>query len=171
MANSPKRLAWDSSAWISYIQQEKVVLKDGSPEDRGSMCRPVLQAAEKGDVEIVVSSVALVEVICKNKDASINDQKVRDYFDNDYILLVSADKDVCDLARRLMLAGHAGLRPADAIHVATACISNADELHTFDDKLLDLDSRTDRKDGTRLRIRKPRLPAPPAPLLEAIESA
>ena len=75
------------------------------------MCRPVLQAAEKGTVEIVVSSIALVEVICKNKDASIDDQKVRDYFDNDYILLVSADKDVCDLARRLMLAGHAGLRP------------------------------------------------------------
>lgn len=171
MANSPKRLAWDSCAWISYIQQEKVVLKDGSPEDRGAMCRPVLQAAEKGDVEIVVSSVALVEVICKNKDASIDDQKIRNYFDNDYILLVSADKDVCDLARQLMLAGHAGLRPADAIHVATACISNADELHTFDDKLLGLNSRIDRKDGTRLRIRKPRLPAPPAPLLEAIEDA
>mgnify|MGYP000730050406 CR=1 FL=1 len=153
MANSPKRLTWDSCAWISYIQQEKVVLKDGSPEDRGAMCRPVLQAAENGDVEIVVSSVALVEVICKN------------------ILLVSADKDVCDLARQLMLAGHAGLRPADAIHVATACISNADELHTFDEKLLALDSKTDRKDGTRLRIRKPRLPAPPAPLLEAIEGA
>ena len=135
------------------------------------MCRPVLQAAEKGTVEIVVSSIALVEVICKNKDASIDDQKVRDYFDNDYILLVSADKDVCDLARRLILAGHAGLRPADAIHVATACISNADELHTFDGKLLDLNSRTDRKDGTHLRIRKPRLPAPPAPLLEGIEGA
>ena len=66
MANTPKRLAWDSCAWISHIQQEKVVLKDGSPEDRGAMCRPVLQAAEKGDFEIVVSSVALVEVICKN---------------------------------------------------------------------------------------------------------
>ncbi len=171
MANSPKRLAWDSCAWISYIQQEEVVLKDGSTEDRGVMCRPVLQAAEKGDVEIVVSSVALVEVICKNKDVSIDDQKVRDYFDNDYILLVSADKDVCDLARELMLAGHAGLRPADAIHVATACISNADELHTFDGKLLDLDSGIDRKDGTRLRIRKPRLPASPAPLLEVIEDA
>ena len=153
------------------FNRKKSSIKDGSPEDRGAMCRPVLQAAEKGDVEIVVSSVALVEVICKNKDASIDDQKVRDYFDNDYILLVSADKDVCDLARQLMLAGHAGLRPADAIHVATACISNADELHTFDGKLLDLDSRTDRKDGTRLRIRKPRLPAPPAPLLEAIEDA
>ena len=153
------------------FNRKKSSIKDGSPEDRGAMCRPVLQAAEKGDVEIVVSSVALVEVICKNKDASIDDQKVRDYFDNDYILLVSADKDVCDLARQLMLAGHAGLRPADAIHVATACISNADELHTFDDKLLGLNSRIDRKDGTRLRIRKPRLSAPPAPLLEAIEDA
>ena len=151
------------------FNRKKSSIKDGSPEDRGAMCRPVLQAAEKGDVEIVVSSVALVEVICKNKDASIDDQKVRDYFDNDYILLVSADKDVCDLARQLMLAGHAGLRPADAIHVATACIANADELHTFDEKLLALDSGIDRKDGTRLRVRKPRLPAPPAPLLEAIE--
>lgn len=136
-----------------------------------ALCRPVLQAAEKGNVEIVASSVALVEVICKDKDASIDDQRVRDYFDNDYIFLVSADKDVCDLARQLMLAGHAGLRAADAIHVATACISNAEELHTFDDNLLALDLKIDRKDGTRLHIRKPRLPAPPAPLLEPIEGA
>lgn len=170
MANSPKRLAWDSCIWISYIQEEAVVLPNGATENRATMCRDVLQAAEKGTVEIVVSAIALVEVIGRNKTAGFDDQKVRDFFDNDYILLVSADKDVSDFARKLMLAGHPKLRPADAIHVATACIADADELHTFDAALLALDGKIDRKDGTRLRIRKPKVPAPPAPLLDAMEN-
>ena len=68
-----------------------------------------------------------------------------------------------------MLAGHAGLKPLDAIHVATACIANADELHTFDDRLLALDGKIDKVDGTRPVIKKPAVPAPPAPLLDEIE--
>jgi predicted nucleic acid-binding protein len=168
MASSPKRIAWDSCAWISHIQQEKVFNDGKLVEDRGAMCRPVLAAAEEGKLEIVVSSISLVEVICKNKDKT-EDQKVRDYFDNDYILLVSTDKEVGDRARQLMLAGHPGLKPADAIHIATAAISNADELHTFDAKLLLLTGKIDKLDGTRLKIRKPAVPAPPAPLLERIE--
>jgi hypothetical protein len=68
-----------------------------------------------------------------------------------------------------MLAGHSGLKPPDAIHLATACVANADELHTFDDRLLALDGAIDRSDGTRLVIKKPAVPAPPAPLLDEIE--
>jgi predicted nucleic acid-binding protein len=161
MATSPKRLAWDSCAWIAHIQEEKL-----PSEDRGAMCRAVISAAEKGLTEIVVSAFALTEVLCKNRAAGIDDGKVRDFFDNDYILLVAADKYVCDIARALMLAGHAGLKPPDAVHIATAIISNADEFHTFDAKLLALDAVIDKMDSTKLKIRKPTLPAAPAPLLD-----
>jgi predicted nucleic acid-binding protein len=133
------------------------------------MCRPVLTAAEKGAIEIVVSALCLVEVLCKNRDAGIDDQKVRDYFDNAYILLVSVDKLVGDRARRLMLDGHPKLKPPDAIHLATAAIANAAELHTFDDRLLGLDNKIDKLDGTRLIIKKPAVPSTPAPLLEGLE--
>jgi predicted nucleic acid-binding protein len=170
VASSPKRIAWDSCAWIAHIQQEKI--RDGSGkivEDRGALCRPVLQAAETGALEIVVSAISLAEVICRNRAAGIDDQKVRDYFDNDYILLVAADKQVGDCARQLMLAGHPRLKPADAIHLATAIVAGAEELHTFDDILLALSGKISRLDGVPLTIRKPTVPAPPAPLLEELE--
>jgi hypothetical protein len=69
----------------------------------------------------------------------------------------------------LLLAGHPGLKPPDAIHLATACIANVGEFHTFDDRLLALDGVIDRLDGTRLIIKKPAVPAPPAPILDEIE--
>jgi predicted nucleic acid-binding protein len=171
MASFPRRVAWDACAWIAHIQGEKILGSDGKTvvEDRGAMCRPVLGAAEKGAIEIVVSALCLVEVLCKNKDAGIDDQRVRDYFDNVYILIVSVDKQVGDRARRLMLDGHSKLKPPDAIHLATAAIANATELHTFDDRLLVLDNKIDKLDGTRSIIRKPALPSSPAPLLEALE--
>jgi hypothetical protein len=68
-----------------------------------------------------------------------------------------------------MLASHPGLKPPDAIHLGTACVANVDEFHTFDDRLLALDGMIDRSDGTRLIIKKPSVPAPPAPLLDEIE--
>ena len=168
MATSPSRVAWDSCTWIAHIQRERIFGRDGKTvtEDRGAMCRP---AAERGIIEIVVSAIALVEVLARNRTSGIDDQRVRDFLDNDYILLVNVDKHLGDFARRLMLAGHSGLKPPDAIHLATACIANVDEFHTFDDRLLALDGVIDRLDGTRLVIRKPAVPTPPAPLLDEIE--
>ncbi len=62
MATSPKRIAWDACSWIAHIQKEKILGADGKTvaEDRGAMCRPVLNAAERGILEIVVSALSLV---------------------------------------------------------------------------------------------------------------
>jgi predicted nucleic acid-binding protein len=171
MATSPSRVAWDACTWIAHIQRERIVGPDGKTviEDRGAMCRPVLDAAERGVIEIVVSAIALVEVLARNRTSEIDDQRIRDFFDNDYILLVNVDKHLGEFARRLMLAGHPGLKPPDAIHLATACVANVDEFHTFDDTLLALDGVIDRSDGTRLLIKRPAVPAPPVPLLDEIE--
>jgi hypothetical protein len=55
----------------------------------------VLDAAERGIIEIVVSAIALVEVLARNRTSGIDDQRVRDFFfDNDYILLVNVDKQL-----------------------------------------------------------------------------
>ena len=50
MATSPSRVAWDSCTWIAHIQRERILGPDGKTviEDRGAMCRPVLDAAERG---------------------------------------------------------------------------------------------------------------------------
>jgi hypothetical protein len=54
------------------------------------------RAAERGVIEIVVSAIALVEVLARNRTSGIDDQRVRDFFDNDYILLVNVDKTLHD---------------------------------------------------------------------------
>ena len=65
MATSPSRVAWDSCTWIAHIQRERILGPDRKTviEDRGAMCRPVLDAAERGVIEIIVSAIALVEVL------------------------------------------------------------------------------------------------------------
>jgi hypothetical protein len=69
MATSRSRVAWDSCAWIAHIQRERIFGSNGKTvvEDRGSICRPVLEAAERGIVEIVVSALCLVEVLARNR--------------------------------------------------------------------------------------------------------
>ena len=62
-------------------------------------------------IALFVSAIALVEVLARKRTSGIDDQRVRDFFDNDYILLVNVDKHLGDFARRLMLAGHPGLKP------------------------------------------------------------
>jgi hypothetical protein len=94
MATSPSQVAWDSCTWIAHVQGERILGPDGKTvvEDRGAICRPVLDAAERGVIEIVVSAIALVEVLARDRTSGIDDQRVRDFFDNDYILLVNVDK-------------------------------------------------------------------------------
>jgi hypothetical protein len=68
-----------------------------------------------------------------------------------------------------MTSGHSGLKPPDAVHIATACISGVDEMHTFDDRLLGMDGIIDKSDGTKLKICKPDAGGPPAPLLDTLK--
>jgi hypothetical protein len=98
MATSPSRVAWDSCTWIAHIQLERILGADGKTaiEDRGAMCRPVLDAAERGVIEIVISAIALVEILARDRTSGIEDQRVREFFDNDYILLVNVDKQFGD---------------------------------------------------------------------------
>lgn len=165
MAASPKRVVWDACAWIALIQKEKIFRDDILIEDRYASCRSVIDAAAKGKFEIVTSGLCLVEV-CKNPGVKAEgDDKIADFFDQDYILMVSVDKYVGTHARRLMMKGYPKLKPADATHLATAVVSNADEMHTFDVDLLNLDGIIPKLDGTVLHICKPNL-GPPPPLLE-----
>jgi hypothetical protein len=69
MASFPKRVYWDACTWIALIQKEKI--RDDKTgrlvEDREQMCRDVIEAAKKGKIEIVSSTLCLAEV-CKHPD-------------------------------------------------------------------------------------------------------
>lgn len=163
MATSPRRVCWDACVWIALIQGERIV--EGGV-DRVTRCKAVIEQAKKAKIEIAMSALCLAEV-CRNKDIKDADpQKIADFFEQDYLLLVNVDKDVGERARQLMMAGIPKLKPADACHLATAATTpNVVELHTFDEKLLNLNGSISKADGTPLRICWPDVGEPPPPLL------
>lgn len=165
MASPLRRVCWDACIWIAMIQKEKIMEGRKLIEDRHALCRSVIDQAAKGTTEIAISGLCLVEV-CKSPGVvATGPDLVAAYFQHDYVLLVPVDSVVGARGRALMLAG-LGLKPPDAIHLATALIANADEMHTFDDKLLGLDAKLFKADGTALKICKPGHGGPPLPLLD-----
>ena len=166
MANSPRRVYWDACTWIALIQREKIAV-GGS--DRDTLCRTVIAEAKKDRIEILTSTLSLVEV-CKDPALRTSkEDQIGAYFENDYILLMNLDRLVGEHARQLMTAGHAGLKPPDAVHVASAVLGQASEMHTFDDKLLKLDGEIVRLDGGKLRICTPDVGGTPLPLLSGMQ--
>jgi len=159
----PRRVAWDACTWIATIIQETVPTKGGGTEDRGLLCNHVIELATRKTIEIATSGLSLAEV-CKDESVKNEDADVlSDFFRNDYILIVPVDRYVGTLARQLMQGGHAGLRPPDAVHLATAMVCDASEFHTFDKALLRLDQQIRMPSGGLLNICKP--PEPPLSLL------
>jgi len=150
MATSPKRVCWDACTWIALIQEEKIV-EQGI--NRVTRCRAVITAAGKGKMEVVTSALSLAEV-CKNKQFKDSEpDKVAAFFEHDYLLVVNLGREIGERARELMMSGLPGLKPADACHVATACIApDVTALHTFDERLLKLDGKVSKRDNTPLII-------------------
>jgi predicted nucleic acid-binding protein len=172
MASLTKRVYWDACVWLALILREKIKLPSGGIEDRETMCRMVIEAAKKGSLEILTSYFCLVEVCKVPEEKKEAADKLADFFENDYILLANVDRIVAERARVLMVVGHSGLKPPDAVHIATALVSpGVEEMHTFDDRILALDGILDKTDGAKLKICKPDAGAPPAPLLEAMHGA
>jgi predicted nucleic acid-binding protein len=132
------------------------------------MCRNVISAAERNQIEIATSTLSFAEV-CRDPDLLKNqgEDKIAAYFENDYVLPVNLDRTVGELARALMRSV-ISLKPPDACHLATAALANVDEMHTFDPKLLDLNGIIDKSDGTKLKICKSDPGGRPAPLLDEI---
>lgn len=156
------RYAWDSCTWIAMIIQEQSPQNDGSTEDRAKLCNHVINLAKRKQAEIATSGLALAEV-CKHPEVgAVDGDTLSDFFRNDYILVVACDRYVGTKARELMQVGYAGLKPPDAVHLATALAANVTEFHTFDQKLLNLDGKIEKGDGSLLKISKPF--GPPADL-------
>ncbi|MCC2981270.1 type II toxin-antitoxin system VapC family toxin [Sphingomonas sp. IC4-52] len=165
----PRRVAWDACTWIATIIQEKAETKGGGVEDRAALCNHVIGLASSKQVEIATSGLSLAEV-CKDPQVKQEDGDVlADFFRNEYILIVPVDRYVGTLARQLMQDGHAGLRPPDAVHLATAVVADVAEFHTFDGALLKLDGKIRKPGGGTLTIRKP--PAPPPSLFDGLKIA
>ncbi len=166
MTRAIPRFYWDSCAWIALINREMPNSSNTIKHNRFDMCRSTLIKAEASEIDLVTSAFTLAEVSKRPPDPTSPSVALSSFFDHRYILLMNVDKQVAMKAQNLLLAGVAGLKPPDAIHLASALVASVDVFHTFDEKLLSMTNQFDRADGATLKIVRPTEEEPVPELLK-----
>lgn len=138
------RIYWDSDAFLGWFQQEpgKVELCEGSVE-----------RAENGEVLIYTSALTIAEVLWLRGGPKIAEDKaelIRRFFRRSYIRVRNVTRATSESAQDLVWSN--GVRPKDAIHIASALEVRAGVFETFDEYLL----KQHRVEG--MPIRKPIAP-------------
>jgi predicted nucleic acid-binding protein len=127
---SPELRYWDSVVFLAYFLAEA---------GRVDLCETGLEDAEKGKVLIITSALTLAEVLALRGGPRIPPdpnlkKKVIDFFKNEYIAVQNVTRNVAETARDLVW-DH-GIKPKDAIHVASALNAKVMVLETFDGPLI-----------------------------------
>ena len=128
----PRRL-WDSCVIIDYLAGSARVAE---------ACSRIITQAEKGEIEIVVSTIATIEVAyLQGYDDQDSEARIRELFGRDYIIPISIDARVASEARKLVrkYRSSTNLKPPDAAHLATAIQWEIPVIETTDPDLLKLD--------------------------------
>lgn len=139
---------WDANAFSGFLNGESDKMDD---------CLSVLKATEDGHVLIVTSALTLAEVLFIKGGPKLDPAKrkaVEDFFKADYISVRNVTRYVGELARDVFW-DH-GIKPKDAVHVATAVVHKLPILNTFDGDLLGKSGLI--VNGHTLAIEKPHLP-------------
>ena len=128
MGANPERFYWDTSVFLCFLWEGE--------KDRRLICESILKHAQQGDVQIITSMYTLVEVIrprqMKHPHPLTNQQvaTLEGMFKWPFIKKIQVHEDLAFKAARL--ARECGLKPADAIHAATAINAHVDELQAWD---------------------------------------
>jgi predicted nucleic acid-binding protein len=128
MSDRPRRLYWDTSLFLCFLNKEE--------QERRRVCEHLLQRARAGEIEIYTSYWTVVEVIRPKwipARIPLTEQQVeliQGMFQWEWLRKVQVHQTVAfaasDLARKFKL------KPADAIHAATALAKKVDALQAFD---------------------------------------
>lgn len=133
--SSAPRAVVDSSCWVALLEDE---------EDRAEHVQRMLERAEAGEEQLLVSTITIGEVLKgpKASDPVMSEEQERtfeDFLEAPYITLVSVDPAVARRARDIRRE-HRKLPTPDAVQMATAFVAGAGRLYTYDeDDLLPLD--------------------------------
>jgi predicted nucleic acid-binding protein len=140
---------WDSDCFLGWLQEE---------EGKQASCNQVLLECEAGNIRIITSSLTLAEVLMIRGKPSLTQtdaEKVRNFFKQPYISVRSVTRVLAENAREIVWSH--GIKPKDAIHVATALAANLTTLHTFDVPLI---KKSGEVGAPPLRIERPSVVAP-----------
>ena len=122
----PSKVYWDSCCFIGLLQQE---------QDKVAALTDLSQKAAADDLVIVTSALAIAEV-CKLPDTGLQPedqaQKILAFFENPYIVVRSLDRMIAERAN--MIARQQGVKPPDAIHLATGILTGCEVFYTYDSK-------------------------------------
>jgi predicted nucleic acid-binding protein len=141
---SAELIYWDSDAFLGWLQDEP-----GKVE----LCEGTLQRAKAGEVLIITSSLTIAEVLWMRGAPKVSrdkGDKLRRFFRRSYIRVRNVTRGVAEASQDLVW-DH-GIKPKDAIHVATALDAKATALETFDDGLI---GKSQQVGDPPLTIRKP----------------
>jgi|TARA_B100000315_G_scaffold232700_1_gene245141 hypothetical protein len=104
---------------------------------KAEKCDGVIQRAERGDVLLVTSALTIAEVLWMRGAPRLPKDKseiVQKFFKRSYIRVYNLDRKKAEAAQSLVW--DYGIKPKDAIHVATAIHLKVDALETFDQDLI-----------------------------------
>ena len=129
------RRLWDSSVTIGYLAGYQEIYET---------CSQIIQQAERGETEIVISQMAIAETAyIGNLPDDESEQVIREFFSREYITPVNVNSPISAAAQGLVRKyRHTNrIRPPDAIHLATAMYLNLTVLETTDGRLINFDRR------------------------------
>ncbi len=144
MPKSPERRYWDSDCFLGWLEQEN---------DKAEACKQVLELSKRGKIEIVTSALTLAEVLRMRGHARITLERrttVREFFGRRYIIVIPILREIAERSQDLVW-DH-GIKPKDALHVASAISAGLKLFNTFD---IDLISKSGTIGGSVLVIEKP----------------
>lgn len=121
------RRLWDSCVVLGYLSGQREIKSD---------CDLIVAQAERGELEIVVSTIAQAEVAyLSGLQADEAEARIVEFFSQRYIVTAAFDISLTKTVRRL-IREYKGLKPFDAIHVATALQWQIPIMETTDADLL-----------------------------------
>jgi len=140
------RRLWDSCVVIGYL---------AGYEDLKPECPLIIEQAERGEIQIVVSAMATIEVayLAGSSDPE-SEAMIREFFTREYIVPVGIDVSIASIARELIrkYRNAPKIKPVDAAHFATAIQWHIPVIETTDPDLLRLNEL---EGNPTVRIRRP----------------
>ncbi len=126
MANKPIRIYWDSCVYIDCIQRTP---------GRHDVLDEIVAEAKNNKIVLVASALVLAEVSKLeglNVEVAEQTRQIRAFFENDFISMRNVTRrvaeDAADFGRQY------SIKPADAVHVATALHYKCVSFQTYDGK-------------------------------------